>query len=117
MKRIVLLLIGLMFGLNLIAHAQLNGGVGSAESAYQYNYISTASTTTVKSGPGILHNLMVSGGTAGTIIVYNNTAASGPIISSFDSTNAIANYSFNVVFSSGCTVVTGAATKVTVSYL
>ena len=100
-----------------ISYAQLNGGVNGALNEYQYKYISSASTTTVKSGAGILESLLVTGGTAGTIVVYDNTSASGPTVANFDSTNAIANYPLNIVFSSGCTVVTGSATKITVSYI
>ena len=79
-------------------------------------YISTATTTVVKSGAGHLHSLVVNGGTAGTIIGYDNTAASGDIVFSFDSTNALATYMFDVSFTNGLTIVTGAATKVSVSF-
>ncbi len=85
---------------------------------WKYASIATATTTTVKTGQGILHNILVTGGSAGTITVYNNTMAStDTIIASFSSTNALASYPFDVGFSSGCTVVTGAATNITVSYL
>jgi hypothetical protein len=86
------------------------------EQRFSTTYISTATTTTVKSGSGLLHTIVVNGGTAGTIIVYDNTAGSGTIIASFDSTNALATYTFNCTFATGLTVVTGAATKVTVNY-
>ena len=78
-------------------------------------YISTATTTTCATGVGTLHTITVEGGTAGTIIVYDNTAGSGTILASFDSTNALETYTFDVAFSTGCTVVTSAATKLTVS--
>jgi hypothetical protein len=78
-------------------------------------YISTATTTVCKTGAGLLHTLTVTGGTAGTIIGYDNTAASGTILFSFDSTNALATYTFNVSFAIGLTVVTAAATKCTIS--
>ena len=71
--------------------------------------ISTATTTVCKTGAGLLHTITVTGGTAGTIVVYDNTAASGTI-PSFSSTNALATYTFNVSFSIGLTVVTSAAT-------
>jgi hypothetical protein len=77
-------------------------------------YISTATTTTCKSGSGVLGRIVVQGGTTGTIIIYDNTAGSGTIIASFDTTNALASYVFNASFATGCTVVTGAATKLTV---
>ena len=79
-------------------------------------YISTATTTTVKTGAGHLHSIVVNGGTAGTIIGYDNTAASGTILFSFDSTNALNTYMFDVSFSIGLTIITSAATKLSVSY-
>lgn len=85
---------------------------------YNYKAISTQTTTIIKSGPGILHNITVTGGTTGTIIVYNNTVAStDTVIGSFSTTNTPNNYPFDVSFASGCTVVTGAATNLTVTYL
>lgn len=83
---------------------------------YSYTYISTGTTTVIATGDAILHSITVNGGTTGTIIVYDNTAASGSIIASFDTTNTPANYVFDVTTSKGLTVVTSAATKVTVSW-
>lgn len=79
-------------------------------------YISSATTTVCKGGAGHLGKLTVQGGTAGTIIGYDNTAASGSLLFSFDSTNALAPYVFDIVFGTGLTIVTSAATKLTVSW-
>lgn len=92
-----------------------NDAVTSYPFGHTSTYISTATTTTIKTGAGILHTITVNGGTAGTVIVYDNTAGSGTIIASFDSTNALATYTLNVAFTTGLTIVTGAATKITVS--
>ena len=78
-------------------------------------YISTATTTVVKTGTWVLHTLVVQWGTAGTIIGYDNTAASGDIVFSFDSTNALNTYTFNRELAIGLTIVTSAATKLTVN--
>lgn len=78
--------------------------------------ISTAATTAVKASAGKLHTLTVTGGTAGAITCYDNTTASGTKIADFDSTNAMATYTLDVAFGTGLTCVTGAATKVTVSF-
>jgi len=86
------------------------------EQVFNDTYISTATTTVVKTGAGLLHTIVVNGGTAGTIIIYDNTAGSGTIIASFDSTNALNTYTFNCSFATGLTVVTSAATKVTVNW-
>lgn len=88
----------------------------SVKDAFNNNYIATATTTVIKTGAGILHTITVEGGTAGTIIVYDNTAASGTIIASFASTNAIQTYIFDVAFVTGLTIITAAATQLSVSY-
>jgi hypothetical protein len=100
----------------LLAGEDLPNGVIKIEQRFSYATISTATTTTIKSGAGFLHSIVVTGGTAGTVIVYDNTAGSGTKIADFDSTNAIAAYSFNVSFTTGLTIVTGAATKITINY-
>ncbi len=99
-----------------LAGEDLGNDVQKVEQRFSYTYISTATTTTVKSGAGFLHTVTVNGGTAGTIIGYDNTAGSGTVVFSFDSTNALATYHFNVSFGTGLTIVTSAATKITVSY-
>lgn len=99
-----------------IAGEDLVADVQKVEQRNNAQYISTATTTTCKTGAGLLHTITVNGGTAGTIIVYDNTAASGTIIASFDSTNALATYTFDAIFATGLTVITAAATKLTVSY-
>lgn len=81
-----------------------------------YNHITTATTVTAKTGSGALGTVTVQGGTAGTIKIYDNTAASGTLIADFDSTNALATYTFNVAFTVGLTIITSAATTLTVSY-
>lgn len=99
-----------------IAGEDLTANVIKVEQRFSPRYISTATTTQVKAGAGFLHTITVNGGTAGTIIVYDNTAGSGDFLASFDSTNALATYTFDVTFAVGLTIVTGAATKLTVSY-
>lgn len=98
-----------------VAGEDLTADVLKVEQRNNYTYIVTATTTVVKTGAGLLHTITVEGGTTGTIIVYDNTAASGTIIASFSTTNAMATYTFDVSFATGCTVVTSAATQLTIS--
>lgn len=77
--------------------------------------IATGATTVVVTGQGTLHTITCTGGTTGTIVVYDNTAGSGTQIANFDTTNAIATYTFDVKFAKGLTIVTSAATKLSVS--
>ena len=80
--------------------------------------ITTATTTTIKTGPGYLRSITVLGGTMGQIDVYDNTAGSGTkVIPTFTPPASFcATLTFNVPFSIGLTIVTGAATVVQVSY-
>lgn len=99
-----------------IAGEDLTNDLLKVNQVFSNTYISTAVTTTVKTGAGLLHTLVVNGGTAGTVIVYDNTAASGTILASFDSTNALNTYTFDCAFSTGLTIITSAATKVSVNW-
>lgn len=99
----------------LEAGEDITNDVTKVELRFTPTYISTATTTVIKTGTGLLHTLTVQGGTAGTIIVYDNTAASGTVLASFDSTNALETYTFDCTFNTGLTVVTSAATKLTVN--
>lgn len=78
-------------------------------------YISTGTTTLVQTGAGTLHSITVEGGTTGTIIAYDGLTAGGTVIASFDTTNALATYMLDIGFTVGLTIVTSAATKLTVS--
>lgn len=100
---------------SLIAGEDLLSNVMRTQSRNSPTYISTATTTVVRSGSGHLHLITVTGGTAGTIIGYDNTAASGTILFSFSSTNALATYVFDIIFAIGLTIVTASATQLTVS--
>lgn len=99
-----------------IARMTLDRRIHTTQAGYSFSALATAATTTVKSGAGQLHMILVTGGTAGTIVVYDNTAGSGTQIANFDSTNAIATYGFNISFATGLTIVAAANTKFTVIY-
>lgn len=91
-------------------------GVAKVEQRFSYSSTTGAATTTHKSGGGLLHSIVITGGTAGTIDVYDNTAGSGNKIATFTSTNALSTHVFDTAFMLGLTVVTGAATNLTVTY-
>lgn len=83
---------------------------------FSYAAINTATTTTVKSGIGILHTITVAAGTLGAITVYDNTAGSGTTIMRTFTPTVAGTYILDVGFTTGLTIVTAAATVVTVSY-
>lgn len=87
--------------------------------AYDFNAISTATTTLVKAGRGILHTITILGGVAGAITVYDNNVASGTEIApTFTPGNVTVpvTLTFDAEFANGLTIVTGAATLITVTY-
>lgn len=80
-----------------------------------YSRIATQATTVVKAGPGMLHTITISSGTAATatIQVFDNTAGSGTLIFSYTqgaaAPTAPVTLIFDCRFSIGLTIVTGAA--------
>jgi len=84
--------------------------------SYSFQQIGTATTTTVKSGAGIVHTITINSGTAGAVTVYDNTAGSGTIIFKVDSTATWGTFTLDAAFSTGLTVVTATAVNVTVTY-
>ena len=86
-------------------------------------------TSLVKSGRGFFHALTVTGGTAGTVILYDNTEASGTIVASFSlegisfggeggTAKAETYPDLDLVFQTGLVVSTTAvdSPRVTISY-
>lgn len=86
------------------------------ETAYDAAYISTATTTTVKSSTAYLKRIIITETAAGTITIYDNTAASGTIKAVFKASVAEGTYDLDLDMNTGITIVTGAASKVTVVY-
>ena len=84
--------------------------------------ITTATTTTVKSGAGVLKSITINKGIAtGVITIYDNTAASGTKIGTITFGAALVSDPpvtgiYDAAFATGLTVVTSAATDITVSY-
>ena len=107
------------FAALVLAKAQTFGSPQTVISAYRYINITSQTTTTVKSGSGILHTVCVNTPAATeTITIYDNTAASGTKIGTitvYASTNPCLTYDVN--FATGLTLVTATASSdLTVSY-
>lgn len=84
--------------------------------SFGFNNITTATTTTVKSGSGHLASITVNTTAAGTITVYDNTAASGNKIATLPASAVVGTYKYDLQFATGLTIVTAAASDITVSY-
>lgn len=103
----------------LAAGEDLTNDVQKVEQRFSYATIKTLATTTIKSGAGFVHSITIIGGTLGTIAVYDNTAASGTeIIPSFTPTATLPcpTMILDETFSTGLTIITGAATIINISY-
>lgn len=83
---------------------------------FEYKNITAATTTVVKSGTGVLKAITVNTTAAGTVTVYDNTSAAGAKIATLKASVLEGTYEFNVAFGTGLTIVTGAASDITVTY-
>lgn len=78
--------------------------------------ISTATTTVVKSGSGIIERILIGTAVAATtVVVYDNTAASGTKITTA-STTAQGNLVLGCRFATGLTIVTDGTANITIIY-
>lgn len=79
--------------------------------------ITTATTTVVKTGPGILVSIVLNETNAGTITIYDNVAASGTIIATIAAAAGAGSvFGYLCQFTDGLTVVTAGADDITVVY-
>jgi hypothetical protein len=88
--------------------------------ALSSGHINSNTTTTLKSGAGLLHSICINtkGATANTATVYDNTAGSGTILAVIDTTAQVQTLLYDIQFSIGLTIVTatGTAADLTVSF-
>lgn len=98
----------------------LSGHLFVMPGGFSSSHISTATTTTAKSGAGSVHTVCVNtlGTVASTVTVYDNTAGSGTVIAVINSLAFLGCQIYDVAFATGLTLVTTgtAAPDVTVSY-
>ena len=92
---------------------------GAGDTGYKYTHIATATTTPIKSGPGLLAAICLNTLASATLTIYDSPTASGSIIgimtlSNADEVNAV---KFNVAFANGLTIVTSGAVDVTILWL
>lgn len=86
------------------------------ETPYEYAYISSATTTQVKTGKGILKSIIVGETAAGSIKVIDNTTGTTTNLAELKASIVEGTYDFNVSFSTGLRIVTAGASKITVVY-
>lgn len=117
MKKLILAMFVMMFCST--AHAGYQDIVQNQP--YVYKFVSGTTVNVVKTLPGILHTITVTGGASSTFEIYDGnpatSTASLPQIASYTATNTAETYTFDIGFSSGCTILNSGAAKYTVSYL
>lgn len=84
------------------------------------NNTTTTAAATVRTGPGILHSVIITGGAdAATCTIYDNTAGSGRVLLKLGAAiglSAVAT-GLNIAFGKGCTVaLTGTTPSISVAY-
>lgn len=87
---------------------------------YGSTHITTNTTTTIRTGSGVLHAISINtkGATANTATVYDNSAGSGTVIAVIDTTAQVQTLFYDIAFNTGLTIVTatGTAGDLTVIY-
>lgn len=86
-----------------------------------YKNIASAATYVLRPGPGVLIGLTINKAVAnGVITIYDNTSAAGTKIATITHPGTLLQTQygllFNVAFTTGLTIVTGAADDITVSW-
>ena len=83
---------------------------------HKFINIAAGATTVVAIGYGVLHSIVVNSTAAGAITIYDNTAASGTKVATLKASIVEGTYTFDVEFRTGLTIVTAAASDITVIY-
>ena len=86
------------------------------DQAFEKAYISSATTTQVKTGAGVLHSIVVGETAAGAISIIDNTSGSTVNIGTLKASIVEGTYVFDVAFSAGLRIITAGASKITVVY-
>lgn len=100
----------------------LDASAASSPSILSYAYINITSNTStqIKSGPGFLHQVVIStkGATGNTLKLFDNTACSGAAIATIDTTAGV-DHLYDVQFNTGLCALsaTGTAGDFTISFI
>lgn len=93
--------------------------VETGEQNNSFSRLNAAATTTLKTGSGVLHRVIITtaGATGNRITLYDNTSGTGVVIADFNPPTT-GSLEFNCKFSTGLTVVVAGTTPpdVTVVY-
>jgi hypothetical protein len=92
--------------------------ITTQQAGFSFTNITTSTTTTVKSGAGVLHlvNINADGTVASVTTVYDSLVGSGTKIATINSLNLSGPFQYDIAFSTGLTIVTTGAPDITVSW-
>lgn len=92
--------------------------LGELSTSPRYNHITTATTTILKYGAGMLHNIVLNNPTNNAITVYDNSAASGTVIAIINPGASATPFAldYHVPFGTGLTIVTAGTPDLTVIF-
>lgn len=94
----------------------VNDAVTNYPLGHNDTVISTATTTTIKTGAGTIRQIRVIGGTLGNVTAYDNTAGSGTLLVPTVTPAAGQILLEDAAFTTGLTIVTAAATLLAVTW-
>ena len=99
-----------------LAGEDIPNDVQKVETRGAYASITTATTTTIKIGHGHINEIRVAGGVLGQVTIYDSLLGSGQVI--LPSVTPVQGQVLlsNVEFSVGLTIVTAAASILSISY-
>lgn len=90
------------------------------KTSYEYEYISTGTTTEVvtqvATGQGVLHSIVIGETAAAPIVVVDGTSGTTANLATLKSLIAEGDYIFDANFKTGLRIVTTGASKFTVVY-
>lgn len=91
---------------------------GELSTSPRYAQIASATTTILKYGAGMLHNIIVNNPTNNAITVYDNTSAAGAVIAIINPGSSATPFAldYHVPFGTGLTIVTAGSPNLTIVY-
>lgn len=86
--------------------------------SFQPTHISTATTTQIVTGTGILHSIVVNTTAAGSITVIDNpSGVAGTTLAILKASVAEGTYMYDCAFAKGLSIVTAGASDITVNWV
>ncbi len=83
---------------------------------FTYTNISTNTTTTIFTGKGFLHSIVVNTTAAGSIKIIDNTTGTTANVGTLKASVAEGTYLYDVAISAGLIIITAGASDITVAW-